>query len=359
MGGRNATMMVVIAAVVIAGIELVANRASEGTLLLTLTFFTAVAQGCIVVVAIGVVAKGHWIKPVRRDLLAVYPALLLIAFLWLFMWTKLDIYRWTDTPTAYMNGSFFILRNFVVLLVSFWLARQMAKKLEKGDSAASTYAGVYIFVWVICQSLIAFDWIMSLEYPFISTLFGGYFFVQSLLLGLTVSAWIIFFRRLAGARGLTETLRDTGKMMFSFSFMWAGFGFTQYLVIWYGNLPEEVAYVLRRVDPSPYWGLYRVVFFSVFVIPFVTLVFRKTKTFGPVMIFIALLIECGLMLEKILMITPITHINPALAVIEAIVMITTLAVLIRNRDIIVSQLVTSTVAERSHSSSDLASAPQP
>jgi len=356
MGGRNATMMVLIAAIVIGGIEFFANRAAEGTLLVILTFFTAVAQGSFVIVAVGVVAKGHWIKPARRDLMAVYPALLLMAFLWLFMWTKLEIYRWTNTPTAYMNPSFFMIRNFVLLLAAFGLARGTVKKLEKGEKA-STYAGAYIFVWVTCQSLIAFDWIMSLEYPFISTLFGGYFFVESIILGLTVAAWVVSLRRMAGAQGLDNTLRDIARLTFAFCFMWAGFGFTQYLVIWYGNLPEEVAFVLRRVDPSPYYGLYRVVFFSIFAVPFASLVFRKTKTFGPAMIGVALVIQCGLMLEKIIMITPVTHINPVLAVIEAAVMIVTITVLIRNRDAIISQSVTTTVPGHSHEGGDLASAP--
>jgi hypothetical protein len=313
---------------------------------MTLTFWAMLVQGCVALAAIGEVAKGLWLIPIKRELLSTYPLLLLLPLLYLVMGTRMNIYAWTEHPTVWLNVQFFMIRHVVLMLLIFWVARLLAHAVMKGSPAKNTYAVIYLALWVTSQSLIAFDWIMSLEYPWISTLLGGYFFVQSLLMGLIVSVFIIFFRKRAGAANLTETLRDCGKMILSFCFMWGGFFFAQYLVIWYGNIPEEVAYVLKRVDPAPYWGLSRAVLLMMFVIPFVSLLSRPLKTNPRGMITVSAIVLGGIAVHLFVFIAPVVPVA-LLRVVAASVLMTALVVtLIINRDSFMPQLVTGTAEQR-------------
>jgi hypothetical protein len=337
---RNLIVLFIVFGAAIVALETLVHRTPDGTLLLTLTFWTMAVQGAVALVAVGEVTKGLWLIPIKRELLSMYPLILFMALLYLLMGMRMDIYPWTAHPNAWLNARFFIVRNFAVMMLTFWVAHLLASAVLRGDPKKNTYGVVYILLFVTSQSLVAFDWIMSLEYPWISTLFGGHFFIQSFLMGLLLSAFVIFFRTRAGITGLTETLRDTGKMMFGFSFMWGGFLFAQYLVIWYGNIPEEVSYVLKRVDPSPYWGLSRVALTMIFAIPFLALLSRKLKTIPPLMALVATSSAVGLFVEKIILITPVVPVSPVVVAIEFVAMIALVVLVFRGRDSFLPQLVT-------------------
>ena len=333
---------------VIVSLEMLVKQQSDATILFTLTYWAGIAQGCVALVAVVEIAKGVWLNPVKRHLLSAYPMLLFVALLYPLVGTQMDIYAWSENPNAWLNVRFFLARNFVLLLATFWVGRMLSHAVMRGEGRRFRFAVFYVLLWVTTQSFVAFDWIMSLEYPWISTLFGWYLMIESLVMGLTMSAIIIFFRTRAGAAGLKNTLWDTGKMLFAFCFLWAGFFFTQYLVIWYGNLPEEVGYVLKRVDPSPYWGLSRVVLTMIFIIPFVTLLSRPLKMKPPFMLFISLVVLAGLFIEKIVLITPAAPVSPVFLAIEMILMVPLIALLIKNRDSFMPQQVTEPEGDRGH-----------
>ncbi len=345
---RNLIVLFIVFGALIVVLETLVNRTSDGSLLLTLTFWTMAVQGAVALAAVAEAAKGLWLIPVKRELLSMYPLLLFMAFLYLLMGMRMEIYDWTAHPNMWLNARFFIARNFVVMMLAFWAAHLLARAVMRGDPKKDLYAILYILAFVASESLIAFDWIMSLEYPFVNTLFGGHFFVQSLLMGLMFSAIIIFFRTRAGATGLTETLRDTGKMMFGFSFLWGGFLFAQYLTIWYGNIPEEVAYIMKRVDPAPYWGLSRVAITLIFAVPFLALLSRKLKTVPVLMLLVSMSAAIGLFLEKFILITPVVPVNPVVVAAEFVLMLVLVILVYRGRDSFMSQLVTAESVDRSH-----------
>ncbi len=345
---RNLIVLFVVFGVIIVVLETFVNRTSDGTLLLTLTFWTMAVQGAVALAAVAEAAKGLWLIPIKRELLSMYPLLLFMAFLYLLMGMRMDIYGWTAHPHMWLDARFFIVRNFVVMMLAFWAAHLLARAVMRGDPRKDRYAILYIVAFVASESLIAFDWIMSLEYPWVSTLFGGHFFVQSLLMGLMFSAVIIFFRTRAGVTGLTETLRDTGKMMFGFIFLWGGFLFAQYLTIWYGNIPEEVAYILKRVDPAPYWGLSRAAITLIFAIPFLALLSRKLKTVPVLMLLVAMSSAIGLFLEKFILITPVIPVNPVVVAVEFALMLALVIFVYRDRDSFMPQQVTTGGADRPH-----------
>jgi hypothetical protein len=240
---------------------------------------------------------------------------------------NMDIYRWSDHPNGWLNVRFFLVRNFLVLLAVWAAGRKLAIAVRRGSAGKNRWAGLYIALFIVSQSMIAFDWIMSLEYPWISTLLGGFFFVESILMGLAVSAVILFFRMRAPAHGLTETLRDTAKMMFGFSIMWVGFFFAQYLVIWYGNIPEEVGVVLDRVGRPPYAGLSRAVIVLVWVVPFVVLLSGTVKTIAPAMAAMGALILAGLFVEKLVLVLPAARVSPAALAAETVLLLAAVAAL--------------------------------
>ena len=324
--------LVVAAGALVAGFEVLVRRVPDGTFLVALTFFTMVVQGCVALAATGELTKGVWLVPVKRHLFAVYPLLLLSALLSLVLAFEIDIYRWAGEPNGWLNPRFFLARNFLVLLAVFLVARKLVAAVRRGSSAKNRWAGLYIALFIVSQSFVAFDWIMSLEYPWISTLLGGFFFVESFLMGLAVSVFVLLFRMRGVGHGLAETLRDASKMMFGFSVMWVGFFFAQFLVIWYGNVPEEVDFVLRRVAQPPYAGLSRAVIFLVWVIPFIVLLSRPLKTVPPVMAGVACLILTGLLLEKVVLILPVASVSPAALAAEMALLVGAVAALVSRPD---------------------------
>jgi len=317
----------------IAAIELFFNRVPDGTLLVIMTYWSMVIQGCVALVAAGILTKGIWLVPVRRDLLAVHPLLLMMAIMFLVFGVKMEIYPWAAQDHLWLSKNFFMIRNAVVLFLMWAVARPMSAAIMAGnDARRSKLAVLYMLLFVTAQSLIAFDWIMSLEYPWINTLLGPFIFVQSFMQGLIVTVFIIYFRNRAGEGLLTQTLTDTGKMIFGFSFMWGGFLFTQYLVIWYGNIPEEVLPLLERVSPSPYYGLSRVVAAMLFFLPFLTLLSRKVKFFSGWMSVIGLMILAGHLIEILILVIPVVPVNPLYLVIEFVIMALVTGLWLRNRN---------------------------
>ena len=319
---------------VIAAIELLINKEPNATLLVTLTYFTMMIQGCVAVVATAIAAKGIWIIPVRRDLLAVHPLLLVMSIMFLLMSAKMELYPWITGEHVWLEKNFFLARNAILMLLCWVIARPMSNAIMAGnDALRSKLAIMYLMVFVGSQSLIAFDWLMSLEYPWINTLFGPFFFIQAFLQGLIVIAFIIFFRTRSGKDpALIKTLTDAAKMIFSFSFMWGGFMFCQYLVIWYGNIPEEVYPILKRVSPEPFWGWSRVVLTLLFFVPFLALLSRKIKFVPAAVMGLGAIILVGQLLEILLVVLPVVGVNYIFLGVEFVLMFGLVAMALRARD---------------------------
>jgi hypothetical protein len=339
---RNLLAAAVAATSVVAVVELFARKAPDASLLVALTFFTMIVQGCVALVATAELAKGIWLVPVKRDLLGACPLILVAAALSLVLGAKTGIYPWSEHQNGWLNTRFFVIRNFIVLLAAYLGARKLSTAIRTQSPNKNRWAGLYIAIFIVSQSFVAFDWIMTLEYPWVSTLLGGFFFVEAVLMALAVSALVLFFRMRAPGHGLTETLRDTSKMMFGFSVMWVGFYFAQFLVIWYANIPEEVGFVLTRLESSPWSGLSRAVLFLVWVIPFVVLLSRPLKTVPAAMAGVACLILSGLFVEKLVLVLPAAKVGPGALALETILLMGLLAYFLASADRVILQRVAGT-----------------
>ncbi|HEX8042585.1 hypothetical protein [Candidatus Deferrimicrobium sp.] len=284
-----------------------------GSLLLAFLFFIAVVEGCIAAAAAGATVNARWVCSVRKELLSVTPLLLVGALLLLLLIPFVDSYPWAGRPGIWLRKDFFIGRNFAFLLLSYVTARRFATAPVGGEGTKSR-AAWYLLAFVVSQSLAAFDLVMSLEYPWVSALLGGYFFIEALYGGFAVSALLYLLLRgtppadrVPGAR---SDLSDLSILMFGFSLMWAGLFFAQFLTIWYGNLPEEVGFIARRVAASPMRELSVAVLFLLFFIPFPALVSTRAKSNPYVVSAVSLSILSGILVERYVFLAPVVRFSP-------------------------------------------------
>jgi hypothetical protein len=318
-------------AVVIAILEF--TFADSGSVLYSMLFFVALAQGPLAIVAAADIVKSNWVQPYRREMLSVRHMNLFIALLFaIFAFTgKIHLYDWSEHTNAWLNPQFFIIRNIVILLLAWVVAGKFAKESMSNSPNKSVWGIFWVFTFVLSQTIVAFDWVMSLDYPWISTLFGAYFFVEAFYAGLALAAVMTYFNLHNFVEDFSEktfkkSQMDMMTLMFGFSIFWGYQFFSQYIVIWYGNIPEEIAYIKFRLDQ--YSILLYLVIAILFLIPFVLMLSRKIKGNPKLVMPIGFLIWGGILLERYFMIAPHMNLNPLIVAVEfvltAIVFIATL-----------------------------------
>ena len=160
------------------------------------------------------------------------------------------------------------------------------------------------YAWVF--SLVAFDFVMALDPHWFSTLMGAYYFVGNLFMGIAfVTIVTVWGRDRLGLQDYIgpQQLHDIGKLLFGFSILWAYMVWSQYLVIWYGDLPEETEFVYHRM-----YGAWAPVTWAVitlaFVAPFTVLLSRAVKTHSGGLTAIAVVALLGMWLERFLLVSP-------------------------------------------------------
>ena len=290
-------------------------------------FWTGLAQGLVVFAATQKLAKGHWSGLLVRfaESAVAFLALALVLYVGLFL-GRSHLFTWLHEPRPdvhpWLTTSFFFLRNGVILAALVWLSwrfvrhdlapdlRELAdgrpaERLEGRDQIARE-AAVLIVAYAFGFSLLAFDLIMSLAHKWVSNLFGAFYFMGSFLAALMVLAVLtILVRRPMGLARLVspKQLHDLGKLCFGFTVFWAYLMWAQYLVIWYGNLPEETYFVFYRlIGPWRPVGVW--VFLLVFVLPFIGLLGAKPKKYPPALLGFALISLVGIWLERYLEVVP-------------------------------------------------------
>lgn len=307
-----------------------------GSLMFSMLFFVAIAQGPLTIVAAADIVNSHWLKPYRREMLSVYPMNLFLALLFavFFLTGKLHLYDWTEHQNAWLNQGFFVIRNIVLLLIVWVVGGKFAKESLSESSVRARWGVIWVFTFVISQTIVAFDWVMSLDYPWISTLFGAYFFVEAFYAGCALAAVFTYFNYQNFLNDFPESTfkksqMDMMTLMFGFSIFWAYQFFSQFLVIWYGNIPEEVSWLTKRIEIFSD-SLY-LVLLILFVIPFWTLLSRKVKASPRAVMLIGLSIWAGIMLERIFMIGPHLNLNPVIVLVEFILIGGIFLWIVRNR----------------------------
>jgi hypothetical protein len=313
---KGGLIVLIVLAGALAGLVAMSPLAGRGgSLLLALLFWIAVVEGCIAAAAAGTLVNARWVSSVRKELFAVSPLLLLLSFLLLLMIPFADSYPWAGRPGVWLRKDFFFGRNLVLLLLAYAAARRLASADDGNPAEKNVRAAAYILVFVASQTLAAFDLVMSLEYPWYSALFGGYFFIEAVYGGFAVAALLsVLFHGTPSGPSDPEArsdLKDLSILMFGFSLMWAGLFFAQYLTIWYGNIPEEVSFVAKRASASPYRELGVAVLLLLFFLPFPALLSTRAKSNPYVVAAASLSILSGILVERYLFLAP--AVRPGLA----------------------------------------------
>jgi len=216
---------------------------------------------------------------------------------------------------GYLNTIFFSARNLIILGIWIFFAavliKNSLKQDETGDPLLSRKSAklsvVFFPVFGITFTVAVFDMLMSLEPHWYSTIFGVYCFSGLFQSGMAFLAIVaIWLRRQGALEGIFNAnhLQDIGNFMFAFAVFSAYIGFSQYMLIWYANLPEETFYLIKRkVWP---WGyIFLSVVFLRFIIPFFLLMGRDGKRNEKVMLAAAGIIILGEFLDLYLLIGPV------------------------------------------------------
>ena len=309
-------------------------------------FFTSIAMGAVMLAVVVTMTKGMWSRPVRRIALS-FVAFLPVAYLLMLptLFAADHLFPWLHEglqpgKEVWLNVPFLAGRQTIGLAVLFFFALAFAywslrpdiglvREQTSGtlralyDRLSSGWQGqaleearahkriavlgpVMAILYAMVFSLVAWDYVMSLESHWFSTIIGPYFFMGAFLGGVAATGLLaITYTRALGVEDVFAASRrhDLGKLTFAFCVFWAYLTFSQYIVIWYGNLPVEQSYVIHRFEP-PYDTIAQAVFACLFVLPFFGLLGVTPKRRPGVYSLFAGIILFGLWIERFLLVYP-------------------------------------------------------
>jgi hypothetical protein len=219
---------------------------------------------------------------------------------------------------AYLNVPFFYIRAslyFIFFVASSTLLRTFSIAQDSSGSAVYTvfnrrvtFASAIPFA--VCLTFAAVDWLMGLQYEWFSTMWGVYIFAGTALSSMCVLVLIITALRGAGYLQQVVNLEHyhiMGKLMLSFTIFWAYIGFSQYMLIWYSNIPEETVYFLRR-NTASWWYLSQFMVVGHFFVPFLLLLFQRAKKTPTFLCGMAVWILLMHMLDIYIVVLPALHV---------------------------------------------------
>lgn len=262
-------------------------------------FVLSIALGGLFFVLIHHSTQAGWSVVLRRiseDIMGTLPFLALL-FLPLLLFGMGDLFRWSHAEAMhdplllhkrpYLNVKFFVIRNVLYFAVwsamAFWFGRQSRLQDATGDHELTRrmrrWSAPGLILFALTVTFFAFDWLMSLEPEWYSTIFGVYFFAGSAMAFFAFLALVVIAARRAGllAEVLTiEHQHDVGKLLLTFVAFWAYMAFSQFLLIWYANLPEETSFFAQRYAGS-WLTAGAVLVFGHFLVPFFLLLSRAAK----------------------------------------------------------------------------------
>jgi hypothetical protein len=249
--------------------------------LVNLLFWSGLSAAGPAIAGIFELTEARWAVRLRRiaTTTVAFMPFSFVLFLLLMLGLR-ALYPWVSVPipkkAAWLNVPFFVLRTIAAL---YWVSVRFAKAVHRSPAGAAAEPGKterahlavwLLFLFVIVGSLLGYDLIMSLDTHWFSGLLGGYIVVGMIYSGFA------FLVLLTGVHSLgrpgwvlpPKEMQDLAKLVFATCILWIYFFWSQYLVIWYGNVPVETRYVLQRFFDDPWRTLALCSFFLGWVLPF-------------------------------------------------------------------------------------------
>lgn len=303
----------------LAGIAFLAGKPNHdgrfwGTLLYNAVFFLLITNASMFFICVTTLAMGGWQMAFRRIpeaismAVKIFSVITFIILMCLIFMTKTDVYHWLDQhlyekgtehydkildgKKGFLNKNFFILWTILTLVGWVFLGMRMRNLSRQSDNETydvesgkkyifkNTVSASLYLVWftLTVASTVPWLWFMSIDAHWYSTMFSWYTFASSFVSGMALIA--IYFIFLKGKGYLEyaneEHLHDIGKFMFAFSVFWTYLWFSQFMLIWYANIPEETVYFKQR-SQGPYRGIFFLNLIINFLAPLLILMRRGAK----------------------------------------------------------------------------------
>ena len=291
-------------------------------------FFFALGLGALFFLALNYATESGWYASVKRVIEAVagfLPYGMGLLGLFLLIITLFDgahIYIWMDSEvvkhdeiiqgkTAYLNVWFFWIRTLIYFITYFLFLRGFKRRSLEEDERGGTdlhfknykKGATFLVFFAVFSSTSAWDWLMSIDVHWFSTLYGWYTFA-----GMWCSSMVVlvittmYLKKLGYLPKVNEShIHDLGKWTFATSFLWSYLWFSQFMLIWYANIGEEVTYYAMRIENFKF--LYFAMFIINFAFPMLILMSRDAKRNFGILTFVGLIILMGHWLDVYIMVS--------------------------------------------------------
>ncbi|MBL0014418.1 MAG: quinol:cytochrome C oxidoreductase [Flavobacterium sp.] len=293
-------------------------------------FFMLITMGVLAFYAIQQVAQAGWspvLFRVMQGITAYLPIGSLLFFILLLMagFHFNHLFPWLDpevvahdkliqNKSGYLNFPFWIVRAMVFLggwnLYRYFSRKNCLAQDEANDNSFYkknfNISAMFLVFFIVTESIMSWDWIMSLDPHWFSTLFGWYVFASFFVSGITTICMITLYLKSVGYLEHVNTshIHDLAKFMFGISVFWTYLWFSQFMLIWYANIPEEVTYFVQRIED------YNLPFFGAvvmnFVFPILILINTDFKRITWVLVMAGTVILLGHYVDFFNMIMPAT-----------------------------------------------------
>jgi hypothetical protein len=280
-----------------------------GTLMYNTIFWTLICNAAMFFLSFSAMAQAAWMQSFRRvpeaisTMVPIFGGITLMVLLYIIFDHKHHIYHWLDAEAVakdpilkgkvgFLNPTFFVI--WTTLTISLWSLfgyrmRQLNNQADvapmdaptaKAFNIQSMVRSGFFLVWfgLTVASTIPWLWMMSIDAHWYSTMYSWYTFASTFVAGMALIAlWVVYLKN-KGYLELTnnEHLHDIAKFMFAFSIFWTYLWFSQYMLIWYANIPEETVYFKHRVQ-GPYKGIFFLNLIINFLAPLLILMKRSAK----------------------------------------------------------------------------------
>lgn len=334
---KTLTLVLMIVGIVFTGIGVALEFGNRGgdhvgqrvlaNMLVDSFFFFAIGLGALFFLALQYATETGWYASIKRVIEAVTGfmpygvTLMIVTLLAITFMDGAEIYIWMDPhhvakdglileKSAYLNKAFFWIRTIAYLAVYIIFWNGYRKRSLEEDRVGGTdlhfknykKGATFLVFFAVFSSTSAWDWLMSIDVHWFSTLFGWYVFA-----GMWCSAMIVlvcltlYLKKLGYLPKVNENhIHDLGKWTFATSFLWSYLWFSQFMLIWYANIPEEVTYHLTRIEDfkAMYFGM----FFINFAFPMLLLMSRDAKRHAGVLTFVGIVVLAGHWTDAYLMV---------------------------------------------------------
>lgn len=301
----------------------VADSRFWANLLLNNYYFLALSLGGAFFVSVHAMGESGWHTSIQRvpEAMSRFIPVAGILMLITFLLGIRHLYHWTHTEhhdailegkSAYLNLPFFYVRFVIYFVVWTWLTYLFRKASVQMDTDPDikyfkrqrSLAAVFVVFFAVSSSTSSWDWLMSIDAHWFSTLYGWYAFSGLLVSTVAMIILILIFLKKRGYMKHVndEHMHDLGKYLFGFSILWMYLWFSQYLLMWYSNIPEETVYFVARLKDHS--TLFYVNLIVNFLFPLLILMARNAKRIDWIAGSVAVVIIAGHWIDYFLAIMP-------------------------------------------------------